>query len=770
MKPFRSSADRPRSQYSPRRLPVELRLESFEDRLTPAVFNIPAGDTDALVAAINTANINNQADTIELAAGSTYTFTAAADAYAGGDAVPQILRDNNSDINTLTIHGNGATLQRSPVVGTPNFRFFSMGIFPDNIAVSISNLSFVNGNANTNLGGAIYQQSGDLSLTGCTFQANQADTGGAVYVSTTSIPQRTVTVSNCNFLGNTATGAGTGGAGGAVYVVGDSSLSVDASQFSGNTAFHEGGAVREQTASQFVTITNSSLTANTASNGGGGVFVQGPTTLSGCVIDNNIGGSGGGGVWQQSATASLGMTGCTVNGNQATVSTAHGGGVFSQGTTTVSNCTIANNTVGSNGGGIYVQGAGLTITGTTVSGNSATNSVGKGGGVFCQAPLTMFNTTINANRAGNGGGLAFVSGSSTTGTVTDSTVTDNRAFFGLAQGGGIDVTGTGAFNLGDTIVAGNAFDPSVTSGTGPDIGGPVNSLGYNLIQITLGATITGNTTGNISGQSPNLGPLQNNGGPTQTRVPLAGSPVIDAGDPAFAPPPATDQRGAPRVVNGRIDIGAAEVVTPLTVKTLAVNDGSTQRSEVRSLKVTFSGLVTFAGGDANAVTAFQLNHVQTGNNVGLTAKVTTNGSNQTEVTLTFSGGETDPLSGQGNANPVAGLSLADGRYQLTINPDDVKDAAGFVLDGDGDGIPGGTYVSPTEGVGSTGLHLWRLYGDTTGDGVSDPTDLNTFRLAFNTNNQNPGSGYLVYLDANNDGAIDPTDLNQYRTRFNTNVF
>ena len=48
------------------------------------MFNIPAGDTAALVAAINTSNINNEPDTIELAAGSTYTFTAAADPADGG--------------------------------------------------------------------------------------------------------------------------------------------------------------------------------------------------------------------------------------------------------------------------------------------------------------------------------------------------------------------------------------------------------------------------------------------------------------------------------------------------------------------------------------------------------------------------------------------------------------------------------------------------------------------------------------------------------------
>ncbi|HOY82873.1 MAG TPA: choice-of-anchor Q domain-containing protein, partial [Rhodoglobus sp.] len=59
---------------------------------------------------------------------------------------------------------------------------------------------------------------------------------------------------------------------------------------------------------------------------------------------------------------------------------------------------------------------------------------------------------------------------------------------------------------------------------------------------------------------PVLGPLQNNGGPTPTRLPLPGSPALDKGDPAVSGEPLWDQRGAgyPRV-DGRIDIGAIEV-------------------------------------------------------------------------------------------------------------------------------------------------------------------------------------------------------------------
>ena len=84
------------------------------------------------------------------------------------------------------------------------------------------------------------------------------------------------------------------------------------------------------------------------------------------------------------------------------------------------------------------------------------------------------------------------------------------------------------------------------------------------MEVVSGVTLAG--SGNITGDDPQLGPLAENGGPTTTHALLAGSPAIDAGNPAFTPPPDFDQRGAlhERVADGdgaggaRIDIGAYE--------------------------------------------------------------------------------------------------------------------------------------------------------------------------------------------------------------------
>ncbi|HEY1377481.1 MAG TPA: right-handed parallel beta-helix repeat-containing protein [Gemmataceae bacterium] len=730
-----------------RRPTARLWAEPLEGRLTPAVFNIPPGDTAALVAAVNASNLNNQPDTIELAAGSTYTFTAAADLADGGSALPTILRDT-ADANTLTIHGNGATLQRSADAGTPTFRLIHTGVFPNNVAVTITDLKFANGDAGTGLGGAILLQAGDLTLSGCTFRSNRADTGGAVYATTTDTNPRFVSVADSTFIGNAATGSGTGGAGGAVYVLGSSSLDLERDTLTLNTSAREGGAVRVQTSGGTITVADSLVANNTANggNGGGGVFVQGTTTITNTTVRDNVSAAGGGGVWVQGG--SLVMTGGVVTGNHANGTTAHAGGVFSQAATTITNSTVADNTCAGAAGGIGVlSGGSLTLTGSTVSGNRADNSVGSGGGVTCVGPLTIVNSTIHGNRAGSAGGVYFFGSAAVTGSITNSTITDNRAFYLIAHGGGIFDSADGPLVLANTIVAGNALEATATAGSGPDLYGSYNSLGYNLIQDTTGAMITGTTTGNVTGVSPNLGPLQDNGGPTFTRVPLPGSPARDAGDPAFAPPPATDQRGKPRVQNGRIDIGAVEGQVP-TVTAVAVNDGSLQRSVVRSLTVTFDSAVTFAGG--NAAAAFQL--ARTGptgatGNVTLTPTVTTDAQGRTVVKLTFSGPFTE-------SNTVAGInpSLIDGLYTLTVFGAAVTGADGVALDGDGDGLAGGDKVFATH----------RLFGDVDGDGDVDLLDLNSLVPAlFGTVGQ---PAYNPAFDFEGDGDVDLLDLNQFVQR------
>jgi hypothetical protein len=286
--------------------------------------------------------------------------------------------------------------------------------------------------------------------------------------------------------------------------------------------------------------------------------------------------SNGGGILN---AGTLTLTGCVLSGNIASAVFGHGGGIYNTGTLTVASSTLSGNSANptslflqsaeGDGGGIYNTGM-LTVVSSTLSGNSANgfNILGGaagGGGIFNGGTLTVTNSTLSGNSAsgfgrvgrGHGGGLENLGG---TLTLTNCTVSGNSAVGGgFRFGGGIDNAGTGTLTIRNTLVAGN------TAAGSPDVSGTLNSQGHNLIGNGTGGS--GFAASDLVGTSSNpidakLGPLQDNGGPTQTMALLPGSPAIDAGDNAFAPGP-YDQRGPgfARIVNGIIDIGAFEVQT-----------------------------------------------------------------------------------------------------------------------------------------------------------------------------------------------------------------
>jgi hypothetical protein len=181
----------------------------------------------------------------------------------------------------------------------------------------------------------------------------------------------------------------------------------------------------------------------------------------------------------------------------------------------------------------------MTISGSTISGNEATFSccTDKGGGIYnyTGGVMNILNSTISGNYVfeGRGGGI-YNSGSL---DIRFSTITQNGEPGTSVGGGGIyNQAGAEQLKLYNTIVAGNASD-----------------LGDDNIE----GSYTGSS--NLIGGDPMLGPLQYNGGHTQTHAVLPGSPALDAGDNSGAPQ--WDQRGPgfPRIVNGTVDIGAFEV-------------------------------------------------------------------------------------------------------------------------------------------------------------------------------------------------------------------
>lgn len=205
-------------------------------------------------------------------------------------------------------------------------------------------------------------------------------------------------------------------------------------------------------------------------------------------------------------------------------------------TVTLNNFTITGGSVAGDGGGFRVDAfATVNANGMTITGNSS--PVNDGGGVKVEGngTLTMVNSTISGNTTDLlYGGLR----SDGTTTLTNCTVTNNSnsGLTTATRGNGLGGSG---ITLRNTIVAGNG------SG-GPDTEGGFTSNGYNIIgNLGIGTTIT-TTTGDQFGVTVaqvNLGPLQNNGGPTFTHALLSPSIAIDKGDSSGS---TTDQRGQPR--------------------------------------------------------------------------------------------------------------------------------------------------------------------------------------------------------------------------------
>jgi len=255
---------------------------------------------------------------------------------------------------------------------------------------------------------------------------------------------------------------------------------------------------------------------------GGAIYAVGYLALTNCTLATNSTGSGGGGGESGGGPASGGYGG---QGGQG----GDGAGIYSQNSHLV-NCTVANNSTGAGGMG----GSGIAAGGSGGQG-------GDGAGIYSGNNSDLLNCTVASNWGGSGG-LGGV-------TIYPPFMPPGRA----GIGGVANAFGT--VRLVNTIVALNAGDTN-----SPDVSGAFLSLGYNLIGTTNGSSgflIPGDLIGSLAFPlDPKLGPLANNGGPTPTMALLPGSPAIDAGNTATAPP--TDERGFPRPAGAAADIGAFE--------------------------------------------------------------------------------------------------------------------------------------------------------------------------------------------------------------------
>jgi predicted outer membrane repeat protein len=247
-------------------------------------------------------------------------------------------------------------------------------------------------------------------------------------------------------------------------------------------------------------------------------------------------------------------------------STGNGGGIRSS-ALTLDRDSITGNTSLGNGGGV-ASSTTLSVLSSTVSGNQAT---GNGGGIEAGANIDVEDSTIAGNVAGGLAGAGDGGGIDAAGapyfSLASSTVADNQAFNGAVLGGGIRADPSALVD--NTILANNvahSTDQSVTAVANCD--GSVQTQGHNLSDGTDCGFVNASDQ---QGVPVLLGPLADNGGPTNTEALLTGSRAVDKGAGCAT----ADQRGVTRPRGAACDIGAYELAAPLATTTAATSAGFT---------------------------------------------------------------------------------------------------------------------------------------------------------------------------------------------------
>lgn len=424
-----------------------------------------------------------------------------------------------------------------------------------NAEADIIDLSSISGQTITLSSGVLQIQNDDITINGSGVTVDANGSSGVLNSSSTDL-----TINDTIITGGDAVYGG-----GIYHYAGN--LTLSNTTVTGNNAGIGGGLAAVTDPSEVVSILDSAISGNTAAVGGGiygfsyeSILIQDSTISGNAAIAPGPGNATP--TWQASDRFERSSDGLTGGGGGS-----WGGGYLVAASVTLERSTVTGNSAAGSGGGLYMYAADGNLIDSTISANTADLAIG-GAAIVTKYAGLVRNSTVSGNSAtGPAGGLFADSGAGGTMTLEFSTIVGNTSGFagGLLVRGPNLVRGDpgSAAELNGSIVSGNVApdDPDVALYEASD------ELIANFSLVgngpSTGTFIPDATTTALLGENPILGALANNGGPTDTHLPGATSPVIDAVPPdgtvGCATTVVTDQRGLPRPVAAGCDIGSVEV-------------------------------------------------------------------------------------------------------------------------------------------------------------------------------------------------------------------
>ena len=385
---------------------------------------------------------------------------------------------------------------------------------------SLVGCSFMNNEANSDGGGLWVQTVQSITISNCDFVNNTNDErGGGMYIKTGGVVNISVSIIGSKFSDNIA-GRGNGGG---VYFSSDgqyASMMVIESSFRNNTATSsqetlrskniiQGGAIYISGGNSSVSIDSSNFLINSASGSGGGVYVGGSIVVNSSNFTENFALLGeGGAIYSNGHSANVALTNsmfdynsapscgvlgvnqrfhviefrdCSLTHNAATgVETGGGVSCISSASVSIINSNMSHNSANMNGGVLYINDGIVQIENSNFANNSAERYGGVAYTYIHAVSYSISESTFCQNSAGNSGGVLYVGRQSSSVVIEESEFSNTSA---TERGGVISIIGS------DLIINATNFNHN-TANRGKIISACnsivsiYNSTGQVLIQIS----------------------------------------------------------------------------------------------------------------------------------------------------------------------------------------------------------------------------------------------------------------------------------------------